>query len=115
MALGPVQLSDVQAIYAIPDGVVASAFIDQANVMMNQWLSVLPYPTDYLYIMQTYLVVHLMQMFEPQTISYAGMRIAEQGYGKFLQSTEYGQRLLLMDTNGYLSGFGKRKARMFAL
>lgn len=115
MPIPPVTQNAVAAIYTIPDGIDASVFIAQANILFNGWASYLNYADSYVATMQAYFVAHLMQTFEPQSIAYAGMRISEKSIERFLGETPYGRQLLIMDTNGYLRGFGKGKPRMFSL
>lgn len=116
MSIPAVTLEQVQAIFTVPDGIDPDAFISQGNIIFNGWANYLTgYTSQYIDTMQTYFVVHLIQTFEPQSISYAGMRISEKGIERFLGETPYGRQVLIMDTNGYFRGMGKGKPRMFSL
>lgn len=115
MSILPVTEANVQAIYAIPDGLSVSSYIQMGNDLMNAWAAVMPYPDNVLFQIQVNLVAHLMQTFEPQSIRYAGVSISQKGIGDFLKEGPYGRNCLLFDTRGFLGGFGRRKAKVFSI
>lgn len=120
MSIGPCTQQQVQQIYAIPPYILTTsgsvaAFIATGNALINNWAPQIGQQDNILEIMQVNLVAHLMQSFEPQTGTYSGMKIIDKNYGEFLMSTEYGQRILMMDTQGYLRSYGRKRARAWSV
>jgi len=109
-----ITLADIQAIYAVPDGIDPNAFIAYSSSFLNNNPNI-SYPADVMKSIQAFLTCHFIMAFEPQTMSYRDMKLNNASYGQQLMSTPYGQMAMGLDINGYLKGFGLKKARMFAV
>lgn len=110
-----VTVEDVQAIYVIPDYILPNAqvFIRMASSFLSRYQG-LPYDDSVNFEILVNLSAHYMMAYEPQTMKYEDMSLNHASYGKLLESTPYGQLALMLDTQGYLAGAGKKKARLYA-
>jgi len=90
-----------------------TAFITAANLMVTDQLNGV-HSASLLKEIERYLAAHLAASRDQRIAQekHVDMSVTYQGqYGMGLQSTDFGQHVLMLDTSGTLSNLGKKKAQ----
>lgn len=94
-------------------------FIDSANTFMADVFSSTTLSTAILTEIEKWLAAHLISITKERTASQEKLGDASIQYtgkfGKSLESTSYGQMVLMLDTSGALANTGKRQASIIAI
>ncbi len=103
--------SDVIAIRPTTQEVLP--FLLTASTLVDTYLAQAGLPIALLATIETWLTAHFMAVADPQVtkkdLGDTSVTYAHGTLGKGLESTSYGQQVLLLDTSGTLIGVGTRK------
>jgi hypothetical protein len=112
--------ADVEKLLDVDSDIDVDAFITEANALIEQVLSSAGYTEAYLTIIETNLAAHFVALHpRMRQLTQEKFGDATQTFGgKFgdqLKFTQFGQKVLQLDTSGVLAKTGKIKMMLEAL